>query len=907
MSLALALNTALTGLAVNQQALGVLSQNIANANTPGYSRKIINQQAETIGGQGVGVRIAEINRRVNEYLLQAIRLQSSVLGKAEAVKDYTDRTQLLLGNPGNSNNINAYMTGFFNALQSLSQTPEDATLKAGAAQGGRTLANQIAQLAQNLQDLRYQADQDIGTAITAVNSDLQQVNTLNKAITQNNILGRPSTELLDQRDVLLADLAQYMDIQTFVRENGSINVSTNGVSLLDDSLYQLTYTPVTGSSALINDGALSAIQIYRTSDTGALVGSPVTLATSGTSSTVASVMTTGKIKAFMEMRDRQIPELLQQLDMLAYNLKDRINAAHNAGSGFPGAASYTGNRLVSGIDASDWSGRVRIAVLDTNGRPVSSSHGSLPNGLPPLTLDLSLLNGGSGAGHPTVQSIINEINQYYGVPQNRLSFGNLSNVRIASNNDRLPGSPPEFDFDLDLENLSALSSNVFVTAIQVVDDTNTDITSISQNVPSVALASSGTFSTSSGSNVITVNTASAHGLVDGQTVFLPDITTAVSPATDINGIPLSELNDQFFTISNVTATSFQITVTSNASPGAAVAATGATVVPPYSQVDAGESKRTTSDGTITADLSGNSTSAYYTINLTMMVEDEQGNQSNSVVTYRIDNNQSNILNSRYAVRSATSAGTVVAPTSTQAYARALLVDADGNELQTQNGEYIASETGYLKIQTASSSYVISIDSLDSTELGDTTAAVPVDATNRGFSYYFGLNNFFADANEDDPLTNAALGLAVEQRLIDNPNLISTGRLSLVQPVGNNPPSYTYERTVGDQSNITPMAELGLVNIGFAAAGGLGAASQTFSSYSAQIISVASTRASNAKNEMDSAQLLVDGYTERENSIAGVNLDEELANTIIYQNAYAAAARIITVANDLFDTLLQSFQ
>ena len=80
MSLNIALANALTGLRVNQRALDVTAQNVANVNTVGYTRKIVEQSALVIGGQGAGVQISEITRRVHEYMIKDMRGSLSELG-----------------------------------------------------------------------------------------------------------------------------------------------------------------------------------------------------------------------------------------------------------------------------------------------------------------------------------------------------------------------------------------------------------------------------------------------------------------------------------------------------------------------------------------------------------------------------------------------------------------------------------------------------------------------------------------------------------------------------------------------------------------------------------------------------------------------------------------------------------
>ncbi len=311
----------------------------------------------------------------------------------------------------------------------------------------------------------------------------------------------------------------------------------------------------------------------------------------------------------------------------------------------------------------------------------------------------------------------------------------------------------------------------------------------------------------------------------------------------------------------------------------------------------------------TANLSGNLTSPYYTIKMNVSVDDGNGNISSSVISYRVNNNDTNMMNARYAALSATQDGKLVYPQTTQPFARATLVDANGVEIGKVNGAYTTTQAGYLKIESGIPNNYISIDSLDSTELGRPHDTPKTDATNRGFSHYFGLNNFFVDDGDARVAKTAgsAAALKVESRLTTNPNLIALGQLTAVPPPNDpsKPSTYTYERTIGDNSVIKALANLGIQEVSFAAAGGLGQTKIPIGAYAGQIIGAAATNANASKTLKDNAQTLLDGYNQRSDSISGVNLDEELANTVIYQNAYSASARIITVVNAMFDTLLQA--
>ncbi len=909
MSLQLTLNNALSGLNVNKQALTVLSQNIANANNPDYSRKIITQEAQYIDGNGVGVRISDISRQVDQYLQQSIQMQQGDVGKTAVISDFMDRIQVLIGKPGAANSMDSYITNFFNSMQTLAERPDLSSARLDAVNNGDQLARTISSLASSLQSLRLSADQSVNETVQNINNKLKELFNVNQSLSAAYNTGRSQAELLDKRDTLLRDIGKNIDINMFYRNDGTVQVyAGSGQTLLDSTLYQLSYTSAPTQTTFITDASLSPIYVYRTQD-GKNVGEPATLMPGGPSSQLVPTITTGKIRGLMDLRDQVLPAMVEQLDMLASRLRDQLNAIHNAGTGYPGAASLTGTRAFDPTDYAQWNGSVRIALTDNLGNPLPSPY-SGESGLRPLTLDLSTLDTGTGngAGQPSMQTIIDEINRYYATPQNKASVGNINNIRLASDSLSIPGTPPSFVFDFDLENTSAANADFFVSDIHVMNDANVDITSVTSTVPKVNLATTNTFVTTAASSVVTVNTAgAANGLLEGQRVFISD------PGAAVNGIPRSALN-QFFTITNVTPTSFQIVIPNNvvATSGGGVNLAGMTANPKYTTVEPGEQARTNTDGKFTADLTGNTTSSFYTIVATIGVDDGNGGVKTATISYKVANNQSELFNTRYSASTLTGEGTLVRPNINTPYARATMVDADGKELpKDANGKYYQGGQGYLKLATTNTDTYLAIDSLNSQQLGKPLQVPPVDGTDRGFSYFFELNNFFtsnAPTTTGDTVQNSAMNLAVESRLLRNPSLVSTGVLTAVASPADPslPPPYTYARAIGDNSIIQRLANLKSAQVQFDTAGGITGTTETLGQYSSEILAVTAAAATGAATNKNGAQTLLDGFTQRANAVSGVNLDEELANTVIYQNAYAASARIISVTNDLFDSLLKAF-
>lgn len=904
MSLAISLNNALSGLKVNQKALEVLSHNIANANTADYSREIVDQVAQVVDGTGAGVSIATVSRKVDTYLQAAMQRQTSSLGRADAMNAYASRLQTLLGKPGAADSVAASITGFFNAMQALADGPELSSYKLSAVNAGSALATRVSALVSDIQQLRVQADQDIATAVSGMNQNLKDLYTVNAAIANAHTLGRPTAGLLDKRDTLIRSISENIDVNTYFRPDGTVRLYTAaGATLIDDGYSRLQYTAATSANLFASGAPLSALSLYHVGADGVINGLATTLVTGGTSDTVTSAITTGKISAYIEMRDNKLSAVLDQLDRLAANLRDGVNAIHNQGSAYPGSATLTGTRAVTAGDYSQWTGSVRIGLVDANGQPLTSAYADEENGMRPLTIDLSTLTSkdGYGAGQPTVAAIIKEINQQYGIPQNKLSLGNLNNIQLASLSNKLPTS--NFAFDFDLDNIAADGSQFFVSNVTVRDDAGADMTSMTDTIPAIALNSTGTYTTTDSSGVVTV-AANNHGLVDGDVIYLPE------PGATINGIPSVSLGG-YFKVSNVTTNGFDITLASGAAN-----ATGSQDVasleahPAYQTVAAGEKKRTGAAGSFTADLTPNLSSDYYDITVDVAVVDGSGNISSSTVTYRVQNNATNLYSTRYGASSALGSGTLTLPSSNATYLTATLVDGSGKELPKVNGEYYPDQSGYLKLTTSNSAYSIVIDSLDSVENGRPNDAIPLEGSGRGFSHYFELNNFFnsnLSVATGDTVAGSAGRLSVTSRLVANSGLVSTGKIvqSAASADPGKPPNYTYERASGDNSIAHALGALANSLVNFDAAGGLSSSTQTLNGYAGEIIGFVSADANNLQSDSTSVKLILDGFKERSSSISGVNLDEELANTVIYQNAYAASARIVTVTDELFKTLLQS--
>jgi flagellar hook-associated protein 1 FlgK len=236
MSLTATLANALSGLTIAQRALSVTANNVANANTEGYVRKVLSQEAVFIGSRGAGVQASEISRITDEFLTAEVRRQASVVGRSEIPGRYQELLQDAFGAPGDSRDLAALVSELGAAIEAFANQPESATLALQVIQTANGLSATFGQLAEQVQVLRAQADEDIGRTVAEINAELQAIDDLNGEIERLAHLGQVGPELLDRRDALIRSLAEKIDVTTFVQEDNRIALYTAGGETLLDAL-----------------------------------------------------------------------------------------------------------------------------------------------------------------------------------------------------------------------------------------------------------------------------------------------------------------------------------------------------------------------------------------------------------------------------------------------------------------------------------------------------------------------------------------------------------------------------------------------------------------------------------------------------------------------------------------------
>ncbi|MGC2855646.1 flagellar hook-associated protein FlgK [Novispirillum sp. DQ9] len=314
MSLLGALNSAVTGLKVNQLAVDVTSRNVANAGTEGYTRKISPRENMIVGSNGAGVRANATTRQVNFHLQERLRVEQSRFAKLDVQSDYLRQVDQMFGSADQEGSISYAINDLAIALGALVDTPENAGVRAAVISQADTIARQLNQMSGTIQNLRSQAEQSIAAAVDDVNDALKAIEDLNREIANRKTAGQSTADLEDRRDVHLATVAHNLDIRTIERSDGSLAVFTNGgYTLVSDKASRLEFD---------NRHLLSAEDLYSDTAEERGVGTLTLVSPGGTRADLlkSSPPREGKIAGLLDMRDNALVEAQNQLDELAHSL-----------------------------------------------------------------------------------------------------------------------------------------------------------------------------------------------------------------------------------------------------------------------------------------------------------------------------------------------------------------------------------------------------------------------------------------------------------------------------------------------------------------------------------------------------------------------------------------------------------
>jgi len=344
------LNAGRSSLIAQQRALRVNGNNIANVNTPGYTRQRAVLEAVPTAAGG-GVRVADVEQVIDRFVETRLLGQSSTAAGAAARRDLLEGVQDLF--PVGDASVNGALQEFFAAANELSAHPEDLATRNELLNRAEALASRLRSSAQGLAAVQREADGRAAAGVADANTVLSRIAGLNRSIAlEEGTTGATANELRDQRRAALGDLAKQIGIRTVENDDGSVDVyARSGVALVTGS-DAATLEARLGTTLGLDGAALHDVGVVAPDNSLIPLGSDPG----------------GEIGAQLVVRDQDVPAAAASLDAIALTLRDAVNAVQTdpAGRDLDG---LVGTDFFSGTGAAD----LTVALTDPRGIAAAQS------------------------------------------------------------------------------------------------------------------------------------------------------------------------------------------------------------------------------------------------------------------------------------------------------------------------------------------------------------------------------------------------------------------------------------------------------------------------------------------------------------------------------------------------------
>ena len=449
----LVFNIAKDALIAERYSMDVTAHNIANVDTPGYSRQdpvMAARTPENVKGLnfGTGADIASITRNSDQLLENRLMKQKSSLLSSEEMTSYL---QVLEGvfNENTDTSISVLLSDFWNQWHEISTNPSGSTERIALFEHSTLLSEQFLTLDEQMSQMTVDLTKSVSAGIDKVNQITAEIAETNRKITGLE-LDQPAGDLRDKRNMLISELSEYLDINTFEQANGTLTVvSARGAILVQgDSSYDLKMGGVDGDRVLWQSSG--GIQVDITDQ-----------------------ISNGKINGWLDMRDEVLKQTRLDLDAMVKEFVWMVNGQHSQGVGFklfePGATLMGTYQTSTNLGDLPFGDRIQFVPNGFN-LWIEDRTGVNPV-MDPVAIDLSGLDASS-----TLSDLATEIN-------NQIAAAGLAGVTADGSGTSLAFTADNdhaFGFSEDTSNiLAALGVNTFFDGYSTgsihVNDTLTDV------------------------------------------------------------------------------------------------------------------------------------------------------------------------------------------------------------------------------------------------------------------------------------------------------------------------------------------------------------------------------------------------------------------------------------------------
>lgn len=318
MGLSVTLSNALSGMRVGQNALDTLSNNVANAGTPGYHRRSVSV-IDSLGVNSTYAREGQLSRAFNQSLQQHYTRTTAESGFTSVQASFLDRVQTLFGKPGTIGSIDSAYNAFESSLAAAGTSPDSYANRADLVQKAQTVASTLNRLSSDIQSLRQEIEAQLSNSVDTINNRLQSLEKVNLRLADQGIDTTSRATLMDQRDRLVEDLSQQMDLRVSYRGDGTVSLMTrSGVGILDVKASVFNYESA---------GALSAASRFSPNDAVSGVGKLTIMTPAGLEIDLVkqNVLQSGELAGLIQLRDQQLVQAQDQLDEIAASVAQAMS------------------------------------------------------------------------------------------------------------------------------------------------------------------------------------------------------------------------------------------------------------------------------------------------------------------------------------------------------------------------------------------------------------------------------------------------------------------------------------------------------------------------------------------------------------------------------------------------------
>lgn len=316
-------------LMTQQLAISVTGQNIANVNTIGYSRQRVILESTVInssdGPIGTGVIDKGIVRTFDQFLNVHINEEIQQKGTWQAESESMQQVEIIF-DEASGDGLSQHMSQFWNAWQDLSLNPSGYAERKTLTTSSADLASNFQEKYQYLNQIQKDMDNNIDAATDEINSLASKITDLNDKIVKMEMNGSSANDFRDQREVLVNQLSEKINFTTSEDSQGRV------ILTLGDGNALVGNPPFGHLTTTVNDAGY--YDIVWDSDP---------------STSINESITAGNLRGWMNVRDSLVPGYKDQLDTLAEQIIEQVNAVHAAGQDLEGS---TGTIFFSGDSAS---------------------------------------------------------------------------------------------------------------------------------------------------------------------------------------------------------------------------------------------------------------------------------------------------------------------------------------------------------------------------------------------------------------------------------------------------------------------------------------------------------------------------------------------------------------------------